>query len=416
MKRQLALARDHGDGDDALIPGIPHDLALLCLARLPSRSQAKHRCVSVLWKQALESRTLSSLRLQLNILETHILLCFMSPSSCPQRSLSWWVIDPICVRYYPIMHASLPLNGNGFRSIASTTPGQVLFLEHFHFTRFDLFRRQNVWPCPPPLLTSRSGFASAAFDGHVYVAGGYIYNDYTLVYIAGGYIHGGRAQRYQFNNNNRGPLRSVERLDCTGMSKWERLPDMQYGRAGAAAVAMDGKLYAIGGGQHEESECSGEVWDPKKQEWLLVPQLWPSQVFGHSTAKVVVVMGRLLAIKEPANEIMVYEVATGLWKSIGCVPLGTFCSADAVNSLFFCRLFGVGNELWVLVQSELSDDLLDQDHVDGDGIWIEQRELATQDVFFLACMPFSGGLLAWRRLPYCFDGSFRLLSSATIPI
>ncbi|KAI5059842.1 hypothetical protein GOP47_0026161 [Adiantum capillus-veneris] len=395
--KQLALVKDSGgDGNNTILPGIPDEIALLCLARLPSRVQAQTCCVSLCWKRAMESQVLFSLRLQLCNLETKLLLCFNYPrlSYEPRNTYSWWIIDQLHIRYFPIKYLPcLPLH-DPVRPIATASPREVLLLnkDGNKLCRVDLFRGNSCPTSAPVMLTNREYFASTLLDGYVYAVGGFITHSCR-----------GEPEHMGLSPINRPrALKSVERLDCTHMLAWESLPDMHHYRGHAAVVVRNGQLYVIGGKSGRDQIYSGEIWDPDRQEWRFMPELWPQNIFDSCSARgrVAVVMGHLVAMKEWTHELMAYEDSSKQWVSVGYLP---FVMLDTVltHPIFSCMLVGQGEELWVVVQRNFATD-------EGYAI-IYGRKDTLKETCILACTPFSQEL-NWRRLPYVFDASSVLCS------
>lgn len=46
---------DFRGSDSELIPGLPHDIGILCLARVPRRDHQRLKCVSKKWRDFLSS-------------------------------------------------------------------------------------------------------------------------------------------------------------------------------------------------------------------------------------------------------------------------------------------------------------------------------------------------------------------------
>lgn len=249
--------------------------------------------------------------------------------------------------------------------------------------RLDSFRKRWRSPSLPNMLTRRNSFACAYLDGYTYVAGGRTW-DYTVYGVDDFYT----------TNSTLCPLKCVESLDCTTMSSWQRLPDMHIARVGAAGVVMNGCVCVIGGYDGAGNIYSGEMWDVRSQKWILIPELWPHQIFKDScnpgsSCNVVVVMGTLFAINhvwEVQTELMVYNATFKVWTPLGLIPLESFYDQGTISphlaKYALCQPFGIGKELWVVVHPNGSDDA----------------------VFIIACAPLSSApsMLSWRRLPYSF--------------
>lgn len=369
-----------------LIPGLPNDLALLCLAYLPRRLHPLASCVSHAWKHAFESHALLSLRRKLGTLETWLFLCLQGDNrdvtEIHTYTYSWWVIDPaLCPTCAPIGSPPFPpvrlldydvaicqsevlLAATAYldRDTAITVPMEEI-------CRLDVSRRRWLRPSPPNMLTRRKLFTSASLDDYVYVAGGG-----TWKYVVLGV------------DDHVEPPKSVERLDCKTMSSWERLPDMHVARIAAGGVVLNGCFHVIGGHNDTGNVFSGEIWDTRNQKWVLEPELYPYHIFKKCSVgphrSVAVVMESLFAIKQDWHdnkELMVYNSSTKMWTSLGCIPIENFSDDGNLADDCVCDLFGVGKDLWIVVHN-----------------------IYEHDMFIIACAPLSGQSISWRRLPYSF--------------
>jgi YHS domain-containing protein len=141
-------------------------------------------------------------------------------------------------------------------------------------------------PNYPPLPKAISSFGAAEFDGYIYVYGG----------------HSGKTHKYSSETT----LGTFLRLPMEGISKeskWEELPG-GTGLQGLNLVAVDGKIYRVGGMQARnkpddekgDSHSLAEVmsFDPKTKTWSPAPSM-PAGRSSHDIvaagSKIVVVGG-----------------------------------------------------------------------------------------------------------------------------
>lgn len=108
--------------------------------------------------------------------------------------------------------------------------------------RFNLY--YEIWEPAPPMLAPRCGLAAAALtddEGREYV------------YVCGG-------------SNGEEVVASMERLDVEA-GIWEEMPSMSIPRNAHALVALEGRLYAIGGFDGLDVLDTYECFDPLLQQW-----------------------------------------------------------------------------------------------------------------------------------------------------
>ena len=169
--------------------------------------------------------------------------------------------------------------------------------------------------------------ASAALDGKFYVVGGF---------------YGGFAQRE--------PAQSVWVYDPAA-DEWMRRASLPMARGALAAVALDGRLYAIGGerrvqdgGPAEyESVADVAVYDPAADRWDALPPLQHAR--NHLGAAAI--GGRLYAVggRDAASWLLSYleeyDPATRTWRERAPLPTGRSGHATAALN---GRLYVFGGE------------------------------------------------------------------------
>eukprot|EP00746_Dinoflagellata_sp_MGD_P050011 gnl/MRDRNA2_/MRDRNA2_224738_c0_seq1.p1 gnl/MRDRNA2_/MRDRNA2_224738_c0~~gnl/MRDRNA2_/MRDRNA2_224738_c0_seq1.p1 ORF type:complete len:176 (+),score=26.52 gnl/MRDRNA2_/MRDRNA2_224738_c0_seq1:77-529(+) len=131
-------------------------------------------------------------------------------------------------------------------------------------------------------------------------------------------------------------LDSVEVFDpSTGL--WSSLPPMRAAREGHAAVAIDSKLYVIGGWDM----ASTEVFDPKSGEWTQVVDGQLSRD-SHSAAVVdskLYVFGGCHDDDLVGNPTEVFDPRTGKWEILTQLMLNDFSRAFATAVGIIDRTF-----------------------------------------------------------------------------
>lgn len=88
-------SKETDNESSVLIPGLPNDLALQCLARVPRRYHLNLRCVCRKWRDMIASEYYYSLRKSLGLSEGWIYAFSRDYVEC----LHWHVLDPITRRW-----------------------------------------------------------------------------------------------------------------------------------------------------------------------------------------------------------------------------------------------------------------------------------------------------------------------------
>ena len=182
------------------------------------------------------------------------------------------------------------------------------------------------------MVNSRCLFASASC-GH-------------YAFVAGGFTVGGM----QFN-----VLNTSERYDSI-KGIWEPLASMATPRHKCSGFFMDGKFYVIGGkSMTHEPLTSGEEYDPEKNVWRTIENMYPippsTPSFEPSPPLVAVAGNELYAIDSSSNLLKVYDKQSITWKVLGSVPV----RAD------FCNGWGLafkalGDEIFVIGGHRVSNE------------------------------------------------------------
>lgn len=130
---------------------------------------------------------------------------------------------------------------------------------------FGFDTRTGEWTEKAPMLTARSRFGLAEMDGSLYAVAGM-----TVDEAARGVGNTARVERYD------------PRADA-----WTAIADLPTARHALAAVALDGRLYAMGGyGEHERDMCLVESYDPSTGAWRAeAPMQSGRTFFGAAPAK-----------------------------------------------------------------------------------------------------------------------------------
>lgn len=262
----MKQVEDHG-----LIPGLPEDVALDCIARIRFGSHSKIRPVCKKWRDLLTSPSFSLHRHRLAAAEDLVFFIqavdraasgdakVISPPPCAltlyNATLATWhripTPDPV-----PI-----------FAQVAAAD-GKVIVLGGWDPVTLDPVADVSVldlvtmtWRRGRPMSSARSFFACAAGGGRVYVAGGH--------------------------DESKNALRSAEAYDVAA-DEWVRLPPMHEERDEAKGAILGGKFWAVSGYKTESQgqfSTSAEWYDVEESEWRKVEGAWDdatcASCFGH---------------------------------------------------------------------------------------------------------------------------------------
>jgi glucose/arabinose dehydrogenase/N-acetylneuraminic acid mutarotase/endonuclease YncB( thermonuclease family) len=159
----------------------------------------------------------------------------------------------------------------------------------------------NTWSAGPTLPGQRAGGGAARVARFLY-------------------FFGGATRTAGMNDDTDQPF--AYRLDLDGGTSWTRIADLPNPRNHIGGVALNGKVYAIGG-QHAHEEGPGnqaevDVYDPATNVWTRVRDL-PTPT-GH--VAIVELAGRILAMGNgPATaDVVLYDPAANVWMRLPSLP------------------------------------------------------------------------------------------------
>lgn len=195
---------------------------------------------------------------------------------------------------------------------------------------------------PLPLAVNHA--AAAAYDGRLYVVGGYLEgrtpSDKLFIYdpssdawtegadmptpraaLTANFIDG-KLHVTGGTNNQASALDTLERYDPS-TNTWEELPPMPAARQHTSSAVVDGKLYVAGGRNSGPSTNvdAFEVYDPANQSWTEL-QSMPSERGGLAAAAI----GNYLYVFGGESSDTVfdnnerYDTNTGVWTSEPSLP------------------------------------------------------------------------------------------------
>ncbi|KAG9459664.1 hypothetical protein H6P81_004172 [Aristolochia fimbriata] len=227
-----------------LLPGLPDDLAIACLIRVPRLEHRKLRLVCKRWYRLLAGNFFYSLRKKLGISEEWIYVIKREGDG----RISWHAFDPIYQLWQPLP----PVPGEYTQAIGfscAVLSGCHLYL----FGGKDPLKgsmrrvifysaRTNKWHRAPDMLRRRQFFGSCVIN--------------NCLYVAGGESEGARHS-----------LKSAEVYD-PNKNRWWSVADMGTGMVPFIGVVYKGKWFLKGLGSRRE--VLSEVYVPETDAWYPV--------------------------------------------------------------------------------------------------------------------------------------------------
>jgi Kelch motif/Galactose oxidase, central domain len=151
----------------------------------------------------------------------------------------------------------------------------------------------DTWAAGPELPVAVNHAMAATLDGVLYIAGG--------------------------NDGDR-PSTQVARLEGDG---WRPLAPLPQGRSAGGLVALDGRLYLVGGVVEGGLAADTQVYDPAADRWSAAPGLpTPREHLGAAATggKVYVVGGRVGGLGGNLGAAEAFDPATGRWARLAELP------------------------------------------------------------------------------------------------
>ncbi|XP_039116666.1 F-box/kelch-repeat protein At1g55270 [Dioscorea cayenensis subsp. rotundata] len=267
-----------------LLPGLPDDLAISCLIRVPRVEHQNLRLVCKRWNRLLSGNYFYSLRQKLGMAEEWVYVIKRDRDG----KISWHAFDPIYQLWQPLP----PIPGDYSEALGfgcAVLSGCNLYL----FGGKDPLRgsmrrvifynaRTNKWHRAPDMLRKRHFFGSCVIN--------------NCIYVAGGECEG--IQR---------TLRSVEVYD-PNKGKWSLVADMSTAMVPFIGVVHEGKWFLKGLDSHRQ--VTSEVYAPTTNNWSIVSD---GLVTGWRNPSISF-DGRLYALDcRDGCRLRVYDGATDSW-------------------------------------------------------------------------------------------------------
>ncbi len=176
----------------------------------------------------------------------------------------------------------------------------------------------------------------------------------------------------------------VEEYDPT-TDTWTKKADMPTGRAFFSTSAVNGKIYAIGGAPGDNSETSTvEEYDPATDTWTRKADIPTARILLSTS----VVNGKIYAIggwREPDNlpvsAVEEYDPATDTWTLKTDMPRARFALS---TSVVYGKIYAIGG----VVTSQMGGPSVSnvEEYDPANDTWIPKTEMPTARSYFSTCV------------------------------
>nr|ADE77005.1 unknown [Picea sitchensis] len=316
----------------AIIPGLPDDLALKCLAKVSHGYHGLLEVVCKRWRSLIRSSEYARAKAQEGWCGNWLFVLTEEQIKGP-----WNAYDPEADRWHalpPISWDSSNYNHRGFSCVTVAkkflviggcyTPCDTLGqLKRFTATneviQFDPFSKQ--WSRVASMKVARCNFACAVIHEKVYVAGG-------------------------CSLSNASTLAHAEVYDPVEDS-WQDIPPLPSAREDCAGFCCGGLFYVVAGIDNRAEQKTAEVFDPVKGSWYSHQNFW--LFFRLMPCPLTTIKDCIYVIDDwDGNNVKFRDAATGCWITVGPVPSVQFSDLSRALKGFGFGLIGFQNDLYVL--------------------------------------------------------------------
>lgn len=222
-----------------LIPGLPNDLAQMCLMRVPFvKYDPSLRMVCKQWRQVLSSEEFFKMRKAFGIREAHI--SFVVHGNRVQvfslQTCRWFCLPPLPRGDGNISPGWRVSPQSGLSSDGGFSP-ELGLSSDWGIDPYDWWQIDTV----------------AVSDGTLFVIGG------------------DQAELHSFTRPSK-PTNRVHKYDFC-KNRWVTVTPMHVPRSHAAAVSLGKLIYVAGGSEDREEGASAEVYDFEQNLWNAVPSM-----------------------------------------------------------------------------------------------------------------------------------------------
>lgn len=318
--------------DQPLIPGLPDDLALRCLAMISHGYHGILETVSRQWRKLFHSAEYSNYKAREGWSGNWLFVLTGASEN------QWVAYDPEADRWHPLprIPTSHPdqehlgfscacvlnkflLIGGTYGARDQVIPHQTALTTNEVF-QFDPFRKE--WRNVASMRTARSHFACSVVSGKVYVAGGR-------------------------NTSSGGGLALAEVYNPL-TDRWEDLPPLPSPQMDCIGLPYDGKFYVltdlVGLLEHETSV----VFDPSDETWLSVNDTWPFSRAMHLGIQVLDGGHICTVVDWGGSSIETRDVDNREWHHRGLIPPVILPDHPRPLEVFDYGFVALRNEIYVL--------------------------------------------------------------------
>jgi len=299
---------DFRHSDSELIPGLPRDIGILCLARVPRRDHQLLKCVSKKWRDFLSSE-LYFYRQRLGIAEGWIYALCRDSSEC----VHCYVLDPGRRKWKKL--PALPYPCSKRYGMTCEVLGRKLYLLGGCGWTEDATNEVN---CYDPLLnkwqkvanmrTARCHFVSGSIGGNLYAIGGI--------------------------GSNSGALSSWETYDSEA-NEWTSHEDLNIFPDLGESLACDGRIYIRHVSTNVFPDIYAAVYDTSNNVWSAVDNEMTMNWYGPA----VVVGDDVYMLDQTAGiKLMILDKENQSWVSLGRIStylIKTPCKITAIGTMLF---------------------------------------------------------------------------------
>ncbi|GKB40537.1 F-box/kelch-repeat protein-like protein [Tanacetum coccineum] len=276
--------RDRTRNQSPLLPGLPDDLAIACLIRVPRIEHRKLRLVCKRWYRLLAGNFFYSLRKNLELAEEWVYVMKRDK----ERKMTWHGFDPVNHLWQPLPpvpkeysealgFGCAVLSGCHLYLFGGKDPIKGSMRRVVYYSA-----RTNKWHRAPDMLRRRHFFGSCVINNCLYVAGGE-------------------------NEGVQRSLRSVEVYD-PNKNRWSFVSDMSTAMVPFIGVVYGGKWFLKGLGSHRQ--VVSEMYQPETDVWTAVQDGMVSGWRNPSTC----LNGKLYALEcKDGCKVRVYDEETDSW-------------------------------------------------------------------------------------------------------
>ncbi|KAL3851493.1 hypothetical protein ACJIZ3_013375 [Penstemon smallii] len=312
---------------EQLIPGLPDDIALLCLLRAPLNEHVAYKTVCRRWYSLFGNKEqFFTCRKELGFHDPYLFV--FAYQKCTGK-IEWKVLDLIKFSWHtiPSMPCKDKVCPQGFRCVSIPNEG-VLFVFGGVVSDVDCPLNlvlkyevdKNRWTVLKKMITPRSFFASGMIDGKIYVAGG--------------------------NSANLFELDSAEVLDPK-KGIWCPVSNMETNMSSYDSAVLDGKLLVTEGWFWPFYVAPrGQIYDPVSDKWADMA----SGLREGWTGSSVVIYGHLFVVTEhERTKVKVYDKETDSWDVVLGPPLPEQIRKPFCVNCWEHNIYVVGRNLHVAV-------------------------------------------------------------------